>query len=204
MKNWYMIGLVISSCHMFSSYSFWTNFISGFFWIFHWLKAGFVPCPGDKLMVPDLTTRECDYCWWFLFIVIPWLFEPWFFVCFLPGMELLVPPFSPRNSIQRIWEGTRLRPVLMATMALVNVSERKWRYQPQWTKYVFTVRASFPRRGNRQQQFPECCWIPLLLEPPTQTGNYPCIVWCVERITCLLYDDIRLGVEFYLTFGLNV
>ena len=26
-----------------------------------------VPCPSDKLMVPDFTTRDCEYCWRFLF-----------------------------------------------------------------------------------------------------------------------------------------
>ena len=34
---------------------------------FHSLKAGSVSCPGDKLVVPDLTTRYCEYCWWYLF-----------------------------------------------------------------------------------------------------------------------------------------
>ena len=29
--------------------------------IFHCLKTGFIPCPEDKLMVPDLTTRDCEY-----------------------------------------------------------------------------------------------------------------------------------------------
>ena len=28
--------------------------------------GGFVPSPGDKLMVPDLTTRDSEYCWWFV------------------------------------------------------------------------------------------------------------------------------------------
>ena len=34
--------------------------------IFYCLKAGFILCPGDKLVVPDLTTRDCKYCWWLL------------------------------------------------------------------------------------------------------------------------------------------
>ena len=29
------------------------------------LKAGFVPCPGVKLMAPYLTTKDWEYCWWF-------------------------------------------------------------------------------------------------------------------------------------------
>ena len=66
MHNWNMI--VIFTCHMFLSYGFWTNvlFILWFCLIFHCLKAGFVPCPGDKLMVPNLTTRDCEYYWSFL------------------------------------------------------------------------------------------------------------------------------------------
>ena len=30
-----------------------------------------VPCPEDKLIVPDLTTLDYEYCWWFL-ITITW------------------------------------------------------------------------------------------------------------------------------------
>ena len=53
---------------MFSSYFFWANlpFIFWFSLIFHCLKAYFVPCPKNKMMVTDLTTRESEHCWWFL------------------------------------------------------------------------------------------------------------------------------------------
>ena len=53
--------LVIYTYHIRSLYSFWANllFISWFSLIFHCLKAGFVPCSKDKLIVPDLTTRDC-------------------------------------------------------------------------------------------------------------------------------------------------
>ena len=57
---------------MLISYSFCANllFILWFYLIFHCLKAGFVPCSGYKLMmVPDLTTRECEHYWWFLSIL---------------------------------------------------------------------------------------------------------------------------------------
>ena len=30
------------------------------------LSESFVPCPENKLMVHDLTTRDCENCWWFL------------------------------------------------------------------------------------------------------------------------------------------
>ena len=55
-----MIGFVVFTYHIFSSYSFWANLliILWFSLIFHCLKTGLVPCPGDKLMVTDLTTRE--------------------------------------------------------------------------------------------------------------------------------------------------
>ena len=71
-----MIVFVIFTCHMFSSYSFWANllFYCDFFLFFYYLKPGFVPCPEDKLMVHDLTTGVCEYCWWFLLSAI--LFRP--------------------------------------------------------------------------------------------------------------------------------
>ena len=67
-KNGNMIGLVMFPCHMFSSCCSWPNllYILWFSLIFHYLKAGSVPCLGCKLMVPDLATRDCEYCWWFL------------------------------------------------------------------------------------------------------------------------------------------
>ena len=67
MKNLNMIGFVIITWHLFSSYSFWINllFILWFHLIFHCLKVVLLPYPGYKLMVPDLTTRACEYCWWF-------------------------------------------------------------------------------------------------------------------------------------------
>ena len=63
-----MIDFVIFACYIFSLYNFWANspFILWFSLIFNCLKAGFEPCPGNKLMVPDLTTRNCEYCRWFL------------------------------------------------------------------------------------------------------------------------------------------
>ena len=66
-KNWNLISLVIFTCHIFSSYSFWAiSFIIVWFsLIFHCLKAGFVTCPEDKLIVYVFTTRDCEYCWWF-------------------------------------------------------------------------------------------------------------------------------------------
>ena len=58
-KNCDMICFVIYTCHVFSSQILVANllFILWFSLTVHCLKAGFVPCPGDKLMVPDLTTR---------------------------------------------------------------------------------------------------------------------------------------------------
>ena len=52
------------TCNTFSSYSFWVNllFILWFPLILHCLWVGFVPCPGDKLMIPDLTTRDTVKC----------------------------------------------------------------------------------------------------------------------------------------------
>ena len=57
-------SFVIFTCHMFSSYSFWVNLFlyCNFFLISYYLKPGFVPCPEDKLIVHDLTTRVCEYC----------------------------------------------------------------------------------------------------------------------------------------------
>ena len=68
MKNWHKICFVIFKCHMFSSFSFGANllFVLWLFLIFHCPKAGFVPYPGHKLMVPDFATRDCEYCWCFL------------------------------------------------------------------------------------------------------------------------------------------
>ena len=58
--NWNIIGYVIFTCNTFSSYSFWVNllFILWFPLLLHCLWVGFVPCPEDKLMIPDLTTRD--------------------------------------------------------------------------------------------------------------------------------------------------
>ena len=68
MKNRIMIGFVIVTCHTFSWCSFWANlfFKSWFSSILHCLYAGFVPCPGDKLVVSDLITRGSEHCWWSL------------------------------------------------------------------------------------------------------------------------------------------
>ena len=46
----------------------WLNliFLSWFSLIFHCMKAVFVLCPENKLMVPDLTTKDCENYWWFL------------------------------------------------------------------------------------------------------------------------------------------
>ena len=72
MKIRNMIGFVIITCHAFSLYSFWVNllFILWFSFIFHFLKASFVPYSGDKLMVPYMPTRE--YSWWFLLNRMTW------------------------------------------------------------------------------------------------------------------------------------
>ena len=85
LKNWNMIGFVMLTYHIFSSNSFWANLvlILRFSLIFHCLKAGFVPCPGDKLMFPNLTTRDCEYYSWFLYSCYPvnlthmWYTECW-------------------------------------------------------------------------------------------------------------------------------
>ena len=67
-KSWNMIGCVIFTCHMFSSYCVLAN------WLFIYCglpsfcivwKLLFVSCPGDKLVVLDLTTSLCEHCWWF-------------------------------------------------------------------------------------------------------------------------------------------
>ena len=59
-RGYKVYAFVIFTCHMFSPYSFWASvfYIAIFFLIFHWLKAGFVFCTGDKLTVPDLTRRD--------------------------------------------------------------------------------------------------------------------------------------------------
>ena len=60
---------VTFTCHMCPLCNFFANLLFILWFsliIFHCLKAGFVPCPGDILMVPALTTRGCEYCWWFL------------------------------------------------------------------------------------------------------------------------------------------
>ena len=58
--------------HIHMSYVFIIWFLSKFnffmLWfsqIFYCLKAVFVPRPADKLMVPNLTNRDCEYCSWF-------------------------------------------------------------------------------------------------------------------------------------------
>ena len=53
---------------MFSSFSFWDHllFKSWFWLILHCLQAVFFTLPEDKLVVPDLTTRASEYCWWSL------------------------------------------------------------------------------------------------------------------------------------------
>ena len=58
---------VIFTCRMSSPYSSWPNVVSilWFSLISHFLKADFVPCTGEKSMVPGLITRDCEYCWWF-------------------------------------------------------------------------------------------------------------------------------------------
>ena len=65
-----MIGFVVFTYHICSSYSFWANLliILWFSVIFHCLKTGLVPCPGDKLMVTGWTTRDSEYCWWFILV----------------------------------------------------------------------------------------------------------------------------------------
>ena len=59
LKNWNMIGIVIFTCPLFWSYSFWTHAL--IYVIFPCLKPGFLPCWKYKLMVPDLTTRDCEH-----------------------------------------------------------------------------------------------------------------------------------------------
>ena len=68
MKNWNMISRDICICRMFLRYRFRANllFILWFSLILHCLKAGFVYCPRYKLVISDLTIRDCEYCWWFL------------------------------------------------------------------------------------------------------------------------------------------
>ena len=62
-KNWNMIGFVVFAYHILSSYFFRANYlISWVSLIFDCLKAGFVTCPEDKLTVPDLTSRDLDFC----------------------------------------------------------------------------------------------------------------------------------------------
>ena len=51
------------------SYDFIIQFLGYFtflLWFFSIIWKLVLPCPGDKLMDPDLTTKDCDYCWWFL------------------------------------------------------------------------------------------------------------------------------------------
>ena len=68
MKNWNMIGFIIFTYHMCSSYDYWANllFILWFSLIFRCLKAGSVPWTTVEFAVPDLTTRDSEHCWWFL------------------------------------------------------------------------------------------------------------------------------------------
>ena len=64
-----MTGIVLFTGHMFSVYSFWADLLFNILWlsfIFNCLNAGIASCLGDKLMVPDLTNRDYEYCWWFL------------------------------------------------------------------------------------------------------------------------------------------
>ena len=63
MKNWNMIGFVIFPYDTFQSYSFWADlfWILWFSLIFDCLNAGFVPCPGDKLIVPDSGAAAQNY-----------------------------------------------------------------------------------------------------------------------------------------------
>ena len=103
-KNCDMICFVIYTCHVFSSQILVANlfFISWFSLTVHCLKAGFVPCPGDKLMVPDLTTRIVSIVdgSYFRSIFMFWSMEQWvtlvlwrrvyliFFFFFQPSVQL--------------------------------------------------------------------------------------------------------------------
>ena len=74
LKNWNRVAFVLWTCHMFSSYILWVNllFILWLSLVFHCLKAASIPCPGTKLVVSELTTTDCEYCWWFIFTSLLW------------------------------------------------------------------------------------------------------------------------------------
>ena len=66
-----MIGFVLFTRHMFSSYRFWVNLIF-ILWFFHNIpltENWFCTLPSEQ-MVPDL--RERKHCWWFIF----WMKKP--------------------------------------------------------------------------------------------------------------------------------
>ena len=48
------------------------SYIVIFSFIFNFSKAGIAPCPGDKSVVPYLSTKDYEYFGWFLLIRMTW------------------------------------------------------------------------------------------------------------------------------------
>ena len=66
MKNLITMGFVIFTYHMFSSHKLCSNLLSKLLFSLklHRLWTGFVRCPCDNWVVPDLTTKYGEPYWW--------------------------------------------------------------------------------------------------------------------------------------------
>ena len=98
MKNWNMIV-----------YSFWANLLLIFWFfslIFHCLKASFVPCAREKLIIFDLTTTDFKHCWWFLlWCIFPHIFR-WMAICLLIQFKIFIGFYSIQPDKIYGWHGT--------------------------------------------------------------------------------------------------